>query len=512
MPTRIGDDLFCYGASTGGTEFTVTAPTGANKLIVTLHAYEGSASTGNTTVRWGNGTTWQSFSAVAAGSVAGGDGGQLLETFELDSPVDTYTKIEINSTVAHDEGMSCTFAAFSNAGAIIDATVKFNQVTPGSGVISDTVTGGSNGDTVYIGGHSYNNDISFAYASQTLIELQNTTMCNTQKWGHAEKDWVDGGTGSASVRYGGIVVVLIAHQAASDPTITDVDSDEIVSQGQTSVTITGTNFEATKGTGSVKIAKTDNIADSNVVTQTTTSWADTSIDFTANFPVDVAEGEGCYLFVTNDTGDSNASGFAITREDITAPTLTSPTGDQTGQTTATGNVTTNEATGTVYRYTSTSATPPSVANHKTGSGSVASANQTVTVTGLQTMAGITGLTASTSYYNHYLHTDAASNDSTQVTSAQFTTASPVSFATSDGLVNNTGTLLTSTAVSWTWLPLGRIGSVNGITALDGTGTTHATTGVLTVTGMSAGAGVLWVADLVTDATDDLVYYEAGTAA
>ncbi len=446
MPTRIEDALFCYGASTGATEFTVTAPTGANKLIVTLHAYEGSASTGNVTVRWGNGTTWQSFSAVAAGSVAGGDGGQLLETFELDSPVDTYTKIEINSTVAHDEGLSCTFAAFSSAGAILDADVAFNQA-PSNAVVSVTLTGGSNGDTVYVAADSYNNNIDMDYQSQTVIEEQNTTMCGGEKYGHAEKDWSNGGICSASVRYGGIGGVLIAHQAASDPTITDVDSDEIVSQGQTSVTITGTNFEATKGTGSVKIAKTDNIADSNVVTQTTTSWADTSIDFTANFPVDVAEGEGCFLFVTNDTGDSNASGFAITREDITAPTLTSPTGDQTGQTTATGNVTTNEATGTVYRYTSTSATPPSVANHKTGSGAVASANQAVVATGLQTMAGITGLTASTSYYNHYLHTDAASNDSTQVTSAQYTTASPPTITIADELTNGSIDLVNETGIT-----------------------------------------------------------------
>ncbi len=511
MPTRIDDQLFCYSNVTGAVEFVVGSPTGANKLVVTLHGYEGSASTGNITVRWGNGTSWQTMSAIAAGTGAGGDGGQLVESFELDAPNTAYDRLEINSTVAHDEGVSGTYAAYSDAGSILDAAFAFSQ-TSSPTALTATVTGGANGDTVYVAGNSYSDDIDLNQQSQTVIEEQNTTLCNAEKYGHAEKDWAQNGIGSASVRYGAVVTLLIEHQAAgSDPTITDVDTDEIVSEGQTSVTITGTNFEATKGTGSVKIAKTDDIADSNVTTQTTTSWADTSIDFTASFPVDVAEGEGCFLFVTNDTGDSNASGFAITREDITAPTLTSPTGTQTGQTTATGNVTTNEDTGTVYRYTSTSATPPSIANHKTGSGSVASANQAVTATGLQTMTGITGLTASTSYYNHYLHTDAAANNSTQATSAQFTTAAAVSFTTSEGLVNNSGTLLINTAVSWSWVPLGRVGSINGITVLDGTGTTHVTTGVLTVTGMSAGAGILLIADLVTDATDDLVYYEAGTA-
>lgn len=298
------------------------------------------------------------------------------------------------------------------------------------------------------------------------------------------------------------------------PTITDVDTDEIVSQGQTLVPITGTNFEATQGTGTVKIAKTDNIADANVVTQTVTSWAATAIQFTANFPVDVAEGEGCFLFVTNNTGDSNSAGFAITREDLTSPSLTSPTGTATSPTTADGTVSSNEGNGTLYWVVSTNATPPSVAqiqagNDSTGSAGADSGNQAVSATGVQNVAA-TGLAASTSYFFYYQQQDAATNDSTVVSSAQFTTNAPVAFTTSV-IVNNTGTVLASTAVSWTWLPLGRIGSLNAITALDGTGTTSAG-GQLTATGMSAGAGILLVADLVTDATDDLVYYEAGNAA
>ncbi len=107
--------------------------------------------------------------------------------------------------------------------------------------------------------------------------------------------------------------------------------------------------------------------------------------------------------------------------DTTAPVLTNPTGVKTGSTTATGTVDTDEANGTTYRYTSQSATPPSVADHKTGSGADAFQSLTVSATGTIPFTGITGLTASTTYYNHYLHTDAAANDSTQVTSASFTT-------------------------------------------------------------------------------------------
>lgn len=80
---------------------------------------------------------------------------------------------------------------------------------------------------------------------------------------------------------------------------------------------------------------------------------------------------------------------------------------------------------------------------------------------------------------------------------------------SDVLINNAGTVLASQAVYWSWLPLGRIGSLSSVTDVDGTGTTNAG-GVLTVTGLSPGAGILLIAKRNTAATDDAVYYQAGT--
>lgn len=108
--------------------------------------------------------------------------------------------------------------------------------------------------------------------------------------------------------------------------------------------------------------------------------------------------------------------------DVTAPTLSSATGTQTGQTTASLGVTTNEANGTLYSFVSTSATPPSATDLKAGTGAVFANSQTITTTGAKT-ASATGLTASTVYYVHWLHRDAAGNDSTIATSSSFTTAS-----------------------------------------------------------------------------------------
>lgn len=100
--------------------------------------------------------------------------------------------------------------------------------------------------------------------------------------------------------------------------------------------------------------------------------------------------------------------------DTTAPTLTSPTGTQTGSTTASGTVSTDEANGTLYYLASINAT-------ETAATVKAASSQTVTATGTQSVS-FTGLTASTTYYAHYCHTDAAANDSTVANSASFTTA------------------------------------------------------------------------------------------
>ena len=116
--------------------------------------------------------------------------------------------------------------------------------------------------------------------------------------------------------------------------------------------------------------------------------------------------------------------------DAIAPVLTSPTGTQTGSSTATIGATTDEGNGTMYAVVTVSGTAPSVAQIQAGqdnSGSAAaySGSQSISSTGAKTFSA-TGLAASTSYYAHVQHKDAAGNDSTVVTSAQFTTASGAS--------------------------------------------------------------------------------------
>jgi hypothetical protein len=100
--------------------------------------------------------------------------------------------------------------------------------------------------------------------------------------------------------------------------------------------------------------------------------------------------------------------------DTTPPTLSSPVGTQTGPNTATATVSTNEANGTLYYMVSVNSTE-TAATVKAGS------SQAVTATGTQNVS-FSGLTAATTYYSHFLHRDAAGNDSTVASGPGFTTA------------------------------------------------------------------------------------------
>lgn len=121
--------------------------------------------------------------------------------------------------------------------------------------------------------------------------------------------------------------------------------------------------------------------------------------------------------------------LTITVGDIldTAATLSSPTGVQTGFTTATGTVSTTQASGTLYAVVTTSATPPSAAQVKAGQnnagGAAAYASSHAATLGTNSFSA-TGLTGATTYYFYYMQENAAAIQSTVSASAAFTTATP----------------------------------------------------------------------------------------
>jgi hypothetical protein len=137
---------------------------------------------------------------------------------------------------------------------------------------------------------------------------------------------------------------------------------------------------------------------------------------------------------------------------VPPPVLTSPTATVTGATTATGTVSTDVASGTLYWRASANATE-TIATVKAGS------SQAVAAVGVQNVS-VSGLAASTAYYLHFVHTDTAGNDSARVTSAQFTTGAVLSIVTQPadqtGAVGETDTYsvtATGTGLTYQWFRL-----------------------------------------------------------
>lgn len=145
----------------------------------------------------------------------------------------------------------------------------------------------------------------------------------------------------------------------------------------------------------------------------------------------------------NDSTVSSSAQFTTSAAgDTTPPTLTGPTGTATGATTASGTVSTNEDTGTLYWLASANAS-------EAGAAVKAGSSQAVSAVGTQNVT-VSGLTGSTAYYLHYLHRDAAGNDSAVSTSAQFTTsaAGDTTAPTLTGAVTFASITQTSYTASW----------------------------------------------------------------
>jgi hypothetical protein len=206
---------------------------------------------------------------------------------------------------------------------------------------------------------------------------------------------------------------------------------------------------------------------------------------------------------------SNTITFAIGSVAPAGPTLTSPTATGITATGATVGATTDTASGTLYVVVTTSATQPSSAQIKagqshTGAAAVFAANQAVSSTGAKT-SNATGLTASTTYYAHWIHD--SSGDSNILSSSAFATAPTLSSPTVSATGNTTATCgATTTGANGTMYFLRRTGGspASGATIV-------ATGNSLAVS--SSGAKILAMTGFTTDTAyiTDIVHADsAGT--
>jgi hypothetical protein len=173
--------------------------------------------------------------------------------------------------------------------------------------------------------------------------------------------------------------------------------------------------------------------------------------------------------------------------DVTPPTLTSPAAVG-GSLTCSGSASTNEANGTLYTVFCASATLPTdlqveAGQDSSGAAALRAVSQAVSATGSQPV--VSGAITAGTRYAFFMHKDAAGNRSAVAASASFvvTGAGTYGFSVGPfGLNTGSGPVL-GVPVSYTLTP-GEVGAASGA-SINGTGTFHAATGVLAISGLAS---------------------------
>ncbi len=238
------------------------------------------------------------------------------------------------------------FQNVTDAGSWTDVG-SATEISWGSGVVTDDASGSQRltGDSLSFCGTGY--EQAYVNEGDNTLPDSGTLTGSTEQW--TELQWVlDTDNATAGKRYifrivdttnsvtlgrssgfdsegpgitmsaGNIVVLESGSTSLSGgtltttgaPTVTDVGGDEDYDDNDTGITITGTKFETSQGTGKVEMGDNSDYATANKVEQTVTSWADTSIDFTADLSTQSPGSK--WIFVTNNSGYKNDPGFAVT--------------------------------------------------------------------------------------------------------------------------------------------------------------------------------------------------------
>lgn len=96
-------------------------------------------------------------------------------------------------------------------------------------------------------------------------------------------------------------------------TVTGV-SPILLHNGDSGAVITGTSFGASKGAGFVTISPTNSISDPSAITQPTSAWDDTGLMLGTYDLSTFGYFSNLYLFVQNNSGSSNSTGFIVQRQ------------------------------------------------------------------------------------------------------------------------------------------------------------------------------------------------------
>lgn len=150
---------------------------------------------------------------------------------------------------------------------------------------------------------------------------------------------------------------------------------------------------------------------------TDNDWENVLVRFIQNINTQMAADAVAYIKIV--PGTSPDTSYFTLNYTPSGASLSLPTQTDITAFTATVGCTSDTASGTLYYYISTSATPPSSADLKAGTGAVDAGSTGSVIAGANTFSA-TGLSASTTYYTHFIQ-DVAGSDSTILTSSSWTT-------------------------------------------------------------------------------------------
>ena len=211
---------YCAGTG-GGTQTGISISSGTKMLVVNVSGYASAADTTSiTSVEWGNGTSTENLAQEIGFEGAGGASGNCSYTWYLANPTSSYDRIIVTPAITFTEGLSVTWAALSSTGAlsIIDSG---GDGVANTGTAAITLTGGAAGDKIFVHGSGYEvASVDLNLQSQTILDVQNTTACNNDYYGHAWKDWSSGATTNVSGNYPVSTAILVNEAAggANAPT------------------------------------------------------------------------------------------------------------------------------------------------------------------------------------------------------------------------------------------------------------------------------------------------------
>lgn len=240
--------------------------------------------------------------------------------------------------------------------------------------------------------------------------------------------------------------------AAGGPVITAGETDQITettARGNVSTdTVAGTMWG-----GVWPSASTPSIADikagTGAVAGTASSQAVTGANLTFSVTgLDEAVSYN-FHFVQNDgSDDSNQDSDAFVTSSV-APTIVADPTSSITDTTATGNVTTNEQRGTMWAGVWPSGSTPSAADIKAGTGAVAGTASSQAVSSGSLTFPVTGLSDETDYLFFFVQEDLVPNQS-NVDSDAFTTLQTQKFANVQLADINGTNRSNQTGIDWAW--------------------------------------------------------------